>query len=54
MSRGKKAPAIVTSIAFGPHESPTVREIAPSLASSGEFVGDLGPNERTDVRRGPY
>ena len=24
------------------------------LASSGEFVGDLGPNERTDVRRGPY
>ena len=24
------------------------------IASSGEFVGDLGPNERTDVRRGPY
>jgi len=28
--------------------------ILDSFASSGEFVGDLGPNERTDVRRGPY
>jgi len=28
--------------------------IAYNSASSGEFVGDLGPNERTDVRRGPY
>ena len=41
---------------FGPQ---TARETVSGrygekFASSGEFVGDLGPNERTDVRRGPY
>jgi len=46
---------VESRMAGGVDSKNLMRTVQPLIsASSGEFVGDLGPNERTDVRRGPY